>query len=149
MRSEAPATIPCARGTISKPSNQIMQTANLLKTLCAGLLVIASITTASGQRMSRVNSPGQIPGQVMLRIVRAEDERLWNDGLTSILRNKDGRVRKRAALALGRIGDERALAALSEALRSDKDIDVRQMGAFAIGENESPADPRGRGGWAE
>jgi len=88
--------------------------------------------------MSRVNSPGQIPGQVMLRIIRAEDERRWNDGLTSLLRDKDGRVRKRAALALGRIGDERALPALSEALRSDKDIDVRQMCAFAIGEIESP-----------
>jgi cyclophilin family peptidyl-prolyl cis-trans isomerase/HEAT repeat protein len=116
-----------------------MQTANLLKTLCAGLLVIASITTASGQRMSRVNSPAQIPGRVMLRIVRAEDERRWNDDLTSLLGDKDPRVRKRAALALGRIGDERALPAISAALKSEQDIDVRQMCAFAIGEIESPA----------
>jgi cyclophilin family peptidyl-prolyl cis-trans isomerase/HEAT repeat protein len=116
-----------------------MQTANLRKTLCAGLLVIASITTESGQRMSRVNSPGQIPGQVMMRIIRAEDERRWNDDLTSLLSDKDPRVRKRAALALGRIGDERALPAISAALKSEQDIDVRQMCAFAIGEIESPA----------
>ncbi len=89
--------------------------------------------------MSRVNSPGQIPGRVMLRIVRAEDERRWNDDLTSLLSDKDPRVRKRAALALGRIGDERALPAISAGLKSEQDIDVRQMYAFAIGEIESPA----------
>jgi len=75
----------------------------------------------------------------MLRIIRAEDERRWNDGLTSLLKDEDGRVRKRAALALGRIGDERALPALSEVLTSDKELEVRQMCAFAIGEIESPA----------
>jgi hypothetical protein len=111
----------------------------LRKTLCAGLFVIAPISTAVGQRMSRVNSSGQIPGQVMLRIVRAEDKRRWNDGLTSLLRDRESRVRRRVALALGRIGDERALPALSETLQSDKDIYVRQMCAFAIGEIESPA----------
>jgi cyclophilin family peptidyl-prolyl cis-trans isomerase/HEAT repeat protein len=116
-----------------------MQTANLRKTLCAGLLVVVSITTAAGQKIFRGSNSGQIPGQIMLGIIRAEDERRWNDGLTSLLKDKEGRVRKRAALALGRIGDERALSALSEALKSDKDLEVRQMCAFAIGEIESPA----------
>ena len=116
-----------------------MQTANLRKTLCAGLLVVASITTAAGQKIFRGSNSGQIPGEIMLSIIRAEDERRWNDGLTSLLKDKDGQVRKRAALALGRIGDERALPELSEALKSDKDIDVRQMCAFAIGEIESPS----------
>jgi cyclophilin family peptidyl-prolyl cis-trans isomerase/HEAT repeat protein len=116
-----------------------MQTVNLRKILCAGLLAVASIVTVVGQKISRAISAGQVPGQIMMRVVRAEDERRWNDGLTSLLRDKDGRVRKRAALALGRIGDERALPALSDALQSDQDIDVRQMCAFAIGEIESPA----------
>src|SRR5258706_3663480 len=123
----------------SETLEQIMQITNLQKTLCAGLLVVASMTTAAGQRISRATSSGQVPGQIMLRIIRAEDERRWNDGLTSLLQDKDARVRKRAALALGRIGDERALPALSESLQSDRDIDVRQMSAFAIGEIESPA----------
>ena len=116
-----------------------MQTVNLRKTLCAGSLVAASIMTAAGQKTSRATNPGQVPVQIMLRIVRAEDERRWNDGLTSLLKNKDGQVRKRAALALGRIGDERALPALAQSLQSDEDIEVRQMSAFAIGEIESPA----------
>lgn len=115
-----------------------MQITNLQKTLCAGLLSVASITTAAGQRVSRATSTPD-SSQIMLRIIRAEDERRWNDGLASLLKDKDGRVRKRAALALGRIGDERALTALSESLQSEKDGDVRQMSAFAIGEIESPA----------
>jgi len=84
---------------------------------------------------------GTTPGssQIMLRIIRAEDERRWNDDLASLLRDQDTRLRKRAALALGRIGDERALPALSESLQTDKDGDVRQMSAFAIGEIELPA----------
>ena len=116
-----------------------MQTANLQKTLGAGLLVVVSVTTAAGQKIFRRSNSGQIPNQIMLRIIRAEDERRWNDGLTSLLKDKEGRVRKRAALALGRIGDERALSALSEALKLDKELEVRQMCAFAIGEIESPA----------
>jgi len=116
-----------------------MQITNLQKTLCAGLLVVGSITTAAGQRVSRATGAAPDSSQIMLRIIRAEDERRWNDGLASLLKDKDGRVRKRAALALGRIGDERALVALSESLQSEKDEDVRQMSAFAIGEIESPA----------
>src|SRR6266404_2514175 len=115
-----------------------MRTVNLRRTICAGLLVAASITTAAGQKISRAASSGQVPVQIMLRIIRAEDERRWSDGLTSLLRDKDARVRKRAALAAGRIGEERALPALSETLQSDEDVDVRQMSAFAIGEIESP-----------
>src|SRR6266404_5141079 len=133
------ATISGARGTIRKPSNQNMQTVNLRKTLCAGLLVVVSIATAAGQRMPRTSSSRPGPDQIMLRLIRAEDERRWNDGLDFLLKDRDARLRKRAALALGRIGDERALPKLSEALQSDKDIDVRQMCAFAIGEIESPA----------
>jgi cyclophilin family peptidyl-prolyl cis-trans isomerase/HEAT repeat protein len=116
-----------------------MQIANLQKTLGAGLLVVASMTTAAGQRTSRAATFGPGSSQIILRIIRAEDERRWNDDLASLLKDQDARLRKRAALALGRIGDERALPALSESLQTDKDGDVRQMSAFAIGEIESPA----------
>lgn len=116
-----------------------MQKTNLQKTLCAGLLVVGSITTATGQRVSRATGTRPGSNQIMLRIIHAEDERRWNDDLASLLKDKDPRLRKRAALALGRIGDERALPALSDSLETDKDGDVRQMSAFAIGEIESPA----------
>jgi cyclophilin family peptidyl-prolyl cis-trans isomerase/HEAT repeat protein len=75
----------------------------------------------------------------MLRLMRAEDERRWDPNLGLFLSDAHPIVRKRAALALGRIGDERALPQLAEALKLDKDNDVRQMCAFAIGEIESPA----------
>ena len=112
---------------------------NFRRTLYAGILLVASITTSAGQKTSRQATAAAIPTNMLVRIMRAEDERRWDEYLSSRLSDKDGRVRKRAALALGRIGDERALPALSEALKSDRDHDVRQMCAFAIGEIESPA----------
>jgi len=73
----------------------------------------------------------------LISIVRAEDERRWDDSLKSLLSDKDAKVRKRAALAAGRIGDEHAVPALVDLLKTDTDNDVRQMAAFAIGEVES------------
>jgi cyclophilin family peptidyl-prolyl cis-trans isomerase/HEAT repeat protein len=117
----------------------IMQTANCRKTLCAGLLVVASITTAAGQKMSRKQSATAISTKTMLRIVRAEDERRWDPNLIFFLSDLHPNIRERAALALGRIGDDRALPQLIQALKVDGDNDVRQTCAFAIGEIESPA----------
>lgn len=134
------ATIPFPRGTIHAHStNQIMQTGNFRKTLCAGLLVIVSMTMAVGQKVSRADNSGAIRTNTLLRILRDEDERRWDDNLHVLLASKDARVRKRAALAMGRIGDERAVPALIDVLKEDADQDVRQMAAFAIGEIESPA----------
>lgn len=116
-----------------------MQIAKFRKTLFAGLLVVASIVTAAGQPASRAGSATAIPTNIMLRIMRAEDERRWDPNLSALLTAPYPITRKRAALALGRIGDERALPELVAALKSDHDQSVRQMCAFAIGEIESPA----------
>jgi len=116
-----------------------MKTARFRKTLYAALVVMVSVATAAGQNISRANRSAEIPTNTLLRIMRAEDERRWDNSLGSLLSDKDARVRKRTALALGRIGDERALPVLAESLKSDRDNDVRQMCAFAIGEIESPA----------
>lgn len=78
-----------------------------------------------------------ISSETMLRIVRAEDERRWNDSLAQLLADASARVRARAALAAGRIGDARAVAALTTLLQSDRDESVRAMAAFALGEVES------------
>jgi cyclophilin family peptidyl-prolyl cis-trans isomerase/HEAT repeat protein len=78
-----------------------------------------------------------IPDDVMLRIVRAEDERRWDNDLGTLLFERDARVRERAALAAGRIGDERAVAALVALLQTDAEENVRAMAAFALGETES------------
>ena len=116
-----------------------MQTGNFRKTLSAGLLVIVSMTTAVGQKVSRADSPGAIPAETLLRILRAEDERRWDENVRVLLGARYPITRRRAALALGRIGDERAVPALVDVLKQDVDNDVRQMAAFAIGEIESPA----------
>ena len=70
--------------------------------------------------------------------MRHEDERLWDDRLNALLADNNPKVRKRAALAAGRIGDERAVPVLAEMLLTDRDMDVRQMAAFALGEIELP-----------
>ena len=80
-----------------------------------------------------------ITSDTLLRIIRAEDQRRWDDELKSLMGDKNFRVRKRAALAAGRIGDQRAVTALLQLLSGDENYDVRQMAAFAIGEVESPA----------
>jgi len=115
-----------------------MQTGNFRKTLCTALLVVVSTTIATGQKLFRPDGAGAIPTNIMLRILRAEDERRWDEGLAALIAHRDASVRKRAALAAGRIGDVRALAALVQAMK-DPDQDVAQIAAFAIGEVESPA----------
>src|SRR6266705_4754563 len=110
-----------------------------LKTFCAVVFLCASVSTTSAQRVRARAVIPTIPTDTLLQIIRAEDERRWNDHLRALLSDKNARVRKRAALAAGRIGDERAVPVLVDLLKQDRDNDVRQMAAFAIGEIESPA----------
>jgi cyclophilin family peptidyl-prolyl cis-trans isomerase/HEAT repeat protein len=115
-----------------------MQTGLFSKALCTALLVLVSITIAAGQKISREDNAAAIPARTLLPILRAEDERRWDENLAALIAHRDARVRKRAALAAGRIGDVRAVPALLEALK-DRDQDIVQMAVFAIGEVESPA----------
>jgi cyclophilin family peptidyl-prolyl cis-trans isomerase/HEAT repeat protein len=80
---------------------------------------------------------------VQLRILKAEDERRWDADLKGLLADSNPAIRKRAALAAGRIGNEDSVSALANLLQQDKDTDVRAMAAFAIGEVEAAtgADP--------
>jgi cyclophilin family peptidyl-prolyl cis-trans isomerase/HEAT repeat protein len=78
----------------------------------------------------------QVPLPVLLRITQAEDERRWDNDLRSLLSHRSAAIRKRAALAAGRIGNEDSVAALSNLLK-DADPGVRAMAAFALGEVES------------
>ncbi len=75
---------------------------------------------------------------LLLRIVRAEDERRWEaDDLGALFNDPRAAVRGRAALAAGRIGDARAVAPLAALLRADTEAGVRAWAAFALGEIES------------
>src|SRR6185436_2262536 len=80
---------------------------------------------------------GLIHQPIIVTITQAEDERRWSDDLMRLLSNPSPVVRKRAALAAGRIGDEGAVKSLSYVLERDSDVSVRAMAAFALGEIES------------
>jgi cyclophilin family peptidyl-prolyl cis-trans isomerase/HEAT repeat protein len=75
----------------------------------------------------------------LLKIVKAEDERRWDADLRDLFSSQNALVRKRAALAAGRIGDESSIDALTNLLEKDADPSVRAMAAFALGEVESEA----------
>lgn len=85
------------------------------------------------------SSRAGVPDELLLQIVRAEDERRWSAELAGLFSDKRAAVRVRAALAAGRIGDERAVSSLSILLVNDKSAAVRAMAAFGLGETESPA----------
>jgi len=116
-----------------------MQTPELkvlsLLTLIAFLAGTAAAQRSRGRAVDVRVSP--IPANTLL-IIRAEDERRWDDSLKTLLADADSQVRKRTALAAGRIGNENAVPVLAEMLLTDQDNDVRQMVAFALGEIESP-----------
>ncbi|PYS33437.1 MAG: hypothetical protein DMF75_09370 [Acidobacteria bacterium] len=107
------------------------------KLVYAGIVIVASLTTAFAQNRHRAKPSTAIPTNTLLQIIRAEDQRRWDDSLRSLLSSKDPKVRKRAALAAGRIGDERAVLPLIDLLKKDTDLDAQQMAAFALGEIES------------
>jgi cyclophilin family peptidyl-prolyl cis-trans isomerase/HEAT repeat protein len=121
------------------------------KTFCArwisislfivGVLLLVSTGAFVQKRPQILHNPTSgdpVPKLLLLRIVRAEDERRWDDDLRSLFRARNANVRSRAALAAGRIGNDAAVADLVQLLRHDDETNVRAMAAFAIGEIESP-----------
>ena len=78
-----------------------------------------------------------VPRATLLLITKAEDQRRWDDELRNLLTSPNSSIRKRAALAAGRIGDENSIPDLTSLLEKDRDPGVRAMAAFALGEVES------------
>ena len=80
--------------------------------------------------------PPTVFEQKMRWILQLEDERQLRGGggdLLTLVRDPEARVRRRAALAAGRVKLPEAIAALTTTLQSDSDAEVRQMAAFAMG----------------
>jgi cyclophilin family peptidyl-prolyl cis-trans isomerase/HEAT repeat protein len=109
-----------------------------LAVLTVTVLFFAPPLSAQRTRALRVAQVG-IDSKTLLQIIRAEDTRRWDGNLEKLFTHADPKIRKRAALAAGRIGNEGAVAPLAEMVLTDRDADVRQMAAFALGEIESPA----------
>jgi cyclophilin family peptidyl-prolyl cis-trans isomerase/HEAT repeat protein len=107
---------------------------------CALLIFLSAGVSAQGRRRQLQNPTvfTEVPKQLLLQIVRAEDERRWDNDMRSLLSARSAVVRRRAALAAGRIGNDAAVADLVALLQHDGDPEVRVMAAFALGEIESP-----------
>ncbi|MBK7705649.1 MAG: peptidylprolyl isomerase [Acidobacteria bacterium] len=73
----------------------------------------------------------------MVQISKAEDELRFDQTLETLLQNRNPKIRERAALAAGRIGNESAVPMLAGLINSDESDAVRVMAMFAIGEIES------------
>jgi len=79
----------------------------------------------------------QLPVNTAVQILKAEDARRYDASIQNLLTSPAADVRERAALAAGRIGDERAVSDLTRLLDGDSSDKVRTMAAFALGEIES------------
>ena len=79
----------------------------------------------------------QVPVDVHVRILKAEDARRYDAELEKLITGNSAEpILVRAMLAAGRIGDERAVPALTQRL-SSASAKVAEMAAFALGEIES------------
>jgi cyclophilin family peptidyl-prolyl cis-trans isomerase/HEAT repeat protein len=126
----------CAIFTIKR---LVARAAVVALTVCALLLISTSnvLPQRRGQRLQNPTSGDPVPKILLLRIIRAEDERRWDDDLRGLFSARNGNVRARAALAAGRIGNEAAIGDLTVLLRQDDEPFVRAMAAFALGEIEA------------
>src|SRR5262249_5994085 len=93
------------------------------------LLPVAALACAA---LSLGASPQHL--SPLREIAIAEDGRRWSDGvLAGYLRDRDARVRARAALAVGRLQDSTSVTALLP-LCVDADAGVRREAVFALGQ---------------
>ena len=79
----------------------------------------------------------QVPLAIKVEIAQAEDARRYDHVLEGLMKWPGAELRSRAALAAGRIGDDKAIPALVALLENDRVPEVRVTAAFAIGEIES------------
>jgi HEAT repeat protein/cyclophilin family peptidyl-prolyl cis-trans isomerase len=77
-------------------------------------------------RDAGIDAPAAAAGARSIAPARTPD-------LTALLTDTDAAVRRRAALAIGRVGSTDGVAPLAAALSADSDADVRAMAAFALG----------------
>ncbi len=105
--------------------------------LIAGVAVINACASGSAPPAVKPNPAAPVVfTQKMRWILQLEDERQVRGGggdLIALLTDPEARVRRRAALALGRVKLPEAIPALTSVLQSETDVEVKQMAAFAMG----------------
>jgi cyclophilin family peptidyl-prolyl cis-trans isomerase len=100
-------------------------------TACAAALLAGLGPPSLAAKKPAPAPPARI--ETLARILELEDARdAGGDALARLLRDPDRGVRRRAALAAGRIGAEELVPPLVE-LMNDQQVEVRRMAAFALG----------------
>lgn len=80
----------------------------------------------------------QMPLNTLVQITKAEDARAYDERIEGLLKSREAAIRERAALAAGRIGDKRAVTALTAMLMDSANLGkVNTMVVFALGEIEA------------
>ena len=102
--------------------------------LSAGLLGAMALSCATAGARKPPDLPDPLSRiEVLARILVLEDSRSLGDGsLQGFLQSEDPAIRRRAALAAGRIGDPLAVPRLIQRLK-DQEPEVRRSAAFALG----------------
>jgi len=104
----------------------------------AALVVLLAASACRPTVAPQVTAPPPVTAydQKVRWILQLEDERQLKGGggdLLALLQDPEARVRRRAALASGRVRMPEAVPGLAALLQGDKDFEVRQMAAFAMG----------------
>ncbi|CAN5320029.1 hypothetical protein BH10ACI2_BH10ACI2_07440 [soil metagenome] len=102
----------------------------------ASLLLAGALPVFSQKLVSPLIGKYRVPDADIIRLVKAEDARDAAPAI-AMLNNVNPAVRYRAALAAGRIGDDKAIDGLMALLSDSSSVEVPMMAAFAIGEIES------------
>lgn len=105
------------------------------KSWLIGLLLLSSCGPTATPLVAPT-PPAAVFEQKMRWILQLEDQRqLRGNGgdLVTLLGDSEARVRRRAALAIGRVKLAEPIPALTTVMQSDADVEVRQMAAFAMG----------------
>jgi cyclophilin family peptidyl-prolyl cis-trans isomerase len=113
------------------------------------ILIVLFATAGVAQGLPPTTVPQRRPSlkrdrtlQVVLpKIIQHEDERTPGADLIDLmspLNANNGAARRRAILALGRIGYPSSVPALTEVLKIDRSPEIRALAAFSLGEIESP-----------
>lgn len=98
--------------------------------------LISSSYLASG---AAIEPSSPLSQAALAQIIEHEDERYTDEALIGLLNSKETALKERVILALGRIGDQQAIAPLIKAFEEEAAASTRAMLAFALGEIESEA----------
>ena len=107
-----------------------MRRSLVLACVVAALAVGGGARVASPAKKETAPPPPRI--EKLARILELEDSRSGADEIDRLLRDPDRGVRRRAALAAGRLADPSLVPPLADLL-NDQEVEVRRVAAFALG----------------